>query len=212
MKDCRFSPFGYEMFQKGVSKMRFPNPAAIGFLVTAVLICTSADTAHAFIQNLFPLQEFIDDSDFVFTAVVEKIDPAKPSAVIVVKDSLKGTAPFARIPVNLTGDKQKHTPQLLKRIAPDVPLIVGVKKQADGKFLMLAFTNGTWFQVLGQTDDGQIRWAFTHCEIYLRRTYSGTTEDLRKIIVDVIAGKAKAPPPNPKEPAGFGPVLKPESQ
>jgi len=178
-------------------------------LLGCAAICLTPTLLLAFIQNLFPLQEFIDDSDYLFTAIVEKIDVAKPSAVLVVKDHLKGEPPFQRIPINLTGDKQKHTPQLLKRIATDIPLVVGVKKQADGKLMMLAFSNGTWFQVLGQTEGEQTRWAFTHCEIYLRRTFSGSTEDLRKILVDVIAGKAKAPPPNPKEPAGFGPVVSP---
>ncbi len=180
--------------------------ATVGLVaVLAALLLTHQ--AVAFIQKLFPLQEFIDDSDFLFTAKVERVDPDKPSAVLVLGEHLKGKAPFTRIPINLTGDKQKHTPQLLKRIAPDLPLIVGVKKQDGGKFMMLAFTNGTWFQVLGQTDGDQTRWAFTHCEIYLRRTFKGTTDELKQTVTDVLAGKAKAPPPNPKEPAGFGPVL-----
>ena len=189
--------------------MRSRRRILFRIVCACVLIGSVAATGFAFIQNLFPLQEFIDDSDYLFTATIEKIDAAKPSAVLIVKDHLKGDAPFQRIPINLTGDKQKHTPQLLKRIATDLPLVVGVKKQPDGKFMMLAFTDGTWFQVLGQTEEGQTRWAFTHCEIYLRRTYSGTTGNLQKTITDVLAGKAKAPPPNPKEPAGFGPVIKP---
>ena len=189
--------------------MRSHRSIAATCLFSAVLCCASTSLVLAFIQNLFPLQEFIDDSDYLFTATIEKVDEAKPSAIVIVKDHLKGDAPFTRIPINLTGDKQKHTPQLLKRIAPDLPLIVGIKKQSDGKFMMLAFSNGTWFQVLGQSEGEQTRWAFTHCEIYLRRTFAGSTAELQKILVEVIAGKAKAPPPNPKEPAGFGPVVKP---
>ena len=133
--------------------------------------------------------------------------PDKPSTVLVLEDNLKGESPFKRIPINLTGDKQKHTPQLLRRIAPDVALVVGIKKQSDGKFMMLAYTNGTWFQALGQTDGDQTRWAFTHCEIYLRRTFHGTTAELKQAVTDVLAGKAKPPPPDPKAAPGFGPVL-----
>ena len=177
---------------------------AVFTLLAALLL---AHEAVAFIQKLFPLQEFIDDSDYLFMAKVERVDPDKPSAVLVLGEHLKGKAPFTRIPINLTGDKQKHTPQLLKRIAADLPLVVGVKKQDDGKFMLLAFTNGTWFQVLGQTDGDQTRWAFTHCEIYLRRTFKGTTTELQQTLTDVLAGKAKAPPPNPKEPPGFGPPV-----
>jgi len=117
--------------------------AAIGLLTLAALM--QSHEVIAFIQKLFPLQEFIDDSDFLFTAKVERVDPDKPSAVLLLSEHLKGKAPFTRLPINLTGDKQKHTPQLLKRIAPDLPLVVGVKKQDDGKFMLLAFTNGTWF-------------------------------------------------------------------
>lgn len=173
-----------------------------------ILACLSAAPVLAFIQALFPLQDFIDDCDFLFTATVTTVDTAKPSAIVTVKDALKGDVPFQRIPINLAGDKQKHTPQLLKRIAADVPLVVGVKRQPGGKFMMLAYTNGTWFQVLGQTDEGQVRWAFTHCEIYLRRTFAGTTDELKTTIANVLARKAKAPPPNPRETAGFGPPLK----
>jgi hypothetical protein len=175
--------------------------------VVACSVLLAHLSAWAFIQKLFPLQEFIDDSDFIFTATVEKVDIDKPSMVLVFGEHLKGEAPFKRIPINLTGDKQKHTPQLLKRIAPDVPLVVGVKKQPDGKFMMLAYTNGTWFQALGQTDGDQTRWAFTHCELYLRRTFHGTTAELKQTITDVLAGKVKPPPPNPKEAPGFGPIL-----
>jgi len=187
--------------------------------VLAACVCLSGligffpVAGFAFIQNLFPLQEFIDDSDYLFSAIVEKVDASKPSTVIVFKENLKGKSPFQRLPINLAGDKQKHTPQLLKRIAPDLPIIIGIKKQDDGKFMLLAYSNGTWFQALGQTEGGETRWAFTHCEIYLRRTFAGSTEELQQTITDVLAGKAKAPAPNPKEPAGFGPVLKvPEPQ
>ncbi|MBC8114625.1 MAG: hypothetical protein H7062_09630 [Candidatus Saccharimonas sp.] len=175
--------------------------------VVACSVLLAHPRAWAFIQKLFPLQEFIDDSDYIFTATVEKVDADKPSTVLVLGEHLKGEAPFKRIPINLTGDKQKHTPQLLKRIAADVPLVVGIKKQPDGKFMMLAYTNGTWFQTLGQTDGDQTRWAFTHCEIYLRRTFHGTTAELKQTIADVLASKTKSPPPNPKEAPGFGPVL-----
>lgn len=181
-------------------------------VVASLCLFVAVPQAVALIQTSFPLQKFIDESDYLFTATIEKVDPEKPSAIVIVKDQLKGKAPFQRIPINLTGDKQKHTPQLLKRIAPDLPLIVGVKKQPDGKFMMLAFSNGTWFQVLGQTEGEQTRWAFTHCEIYLRRTFAGTTDELKKVLTDVLAGKAKPPAFNPKEPAGFGPVVVPAAK
>src|SRR5207249_244863 len=44
-------------------------------------------------------------------------------------------------------------------------------------------------------------------EPYLRGTFKGTTERLRQIIIDGLAGKKEPPPPNEKEPPGYGPEL-----
>lgn len=180
---------------------------AVSLLFLLALNAGPIRPAHAVIQVLMPLRSVLDDSEWIVMAKVERMDPEKPAAVLTVTESLKGRSPFTRLPVNLTGDKEQHTPRLLKRIAPDVPIALFIRKEADGKYMALGFTNGTWLQLLGQTEGEQTRWAFTHCEIYLRRTYKGTTDELRSLVADVLAGKRKPPPPSPKERAGFGPEL-----
>ena len=178
----------------------------LALLALAVVVATPL-VAEAVIQVLIPLQALIQDSDQIVVTKVDKIDPERPSVVLVAGDSLKGKSSLTRLPVNLTGDKEKHTSQLLKRLVPDLPVIVFIKQEGPKKQMALAYTNGTWFQLLGETDGEQTRWAFTHCEIYLRRTFKGTTDELKAIVGDVVGGKRKAPPPNPKEPAGFGPEV-----
>ena len=183
------------------------------FLALSILLLTIAAPrmSEAVIQVLMPLQSLIDDSDDIFLAQVERIDPDKPAVVLTVGEKLKGASSFQRLPINLTGDKEaakdKHTAKLLKRLAPDLPVIVCVKKQDKGGVMALAFTNGTWFQLRGTPDGEQTHWAFTHCEIYLRRTFKGTTDELKQTITDSLAGKKKPPPPNAKEPAGLGPEV-----
>jgi outer membrane protein assembly factor BamB len=162
--------------------------------------------ADAFIEHKVLLKDLIRDCEYIFRAKVESVDPARPAMVVVVESDLKGKFPSRRLPINLTGDKEKHTPELLKRVAADVPLIcfdVFEKNQ----HMLLAFTNGTWFQVIGTPDGDRIRWAFTHCEIYLRRTFHGTTEELDQIVRDALAGKKAPPPYDPKVKPGFGPEL-----
>lgn len=178
-----------------------------GIVLTLLLAAVFARPAWAVIQVLIPLQSLIGDSDGIVVAKVEKVDPTRPAAVLVVTQSLKGKLPLQRLPINLTGDEEKHTPQLLKRLATDLPVVLCVKKQDAKTQMVLAFTNGTWFQVLGKQDGADVRWSFTHCEPYLRRTFKGTTAELEKIVADSVAGKKKAPPPNPKEPPGFGPEV-----
>ena len=103
------------------------------------------------------LEKAIKDGHFIFTATVEKIDPAKPAVVLTVGETLKGKVPVKRLPVLLTGDddaqKKKETPLLLKRLAPKLPVIVFVNK-ADKRYLALIYTNGTWFQMTAAESDG----------------------------------------------------------
>jgi len=167
----------------------------------------AAQPAWAFIEIRFPLDEVIKSSDVILVTKVERIDPQRPSLVLAVGDALKGKSLSPRLAINLTGDKEKHSPQLLKRVAVDLPVVVCLKKQGKDKVMMLAYTNGTWFQAIGTVDGEQTRWAFTHCEIYLRRTFKGSTAELESTVRDVLAGKSKAPPYDAKEPPGFGPEV-----
>lgn len=174
--------------------------------VVVVTLALITQPVWAVIQVLMPLQGLIKDSDTIFMTKVSRIDPDRPAMVLELGAAHKGQPTFKRLPVNLTGDKEKHTPELLKRIAVDAPILVFARQQKKNEWMALAFTNGTWFQLLGTTEGDQTRWAFTHCETYLRRTFKGTTAQLDETVKGVVAGTQKAPPPNPKEPPGFGPV------
>jgi hypothetical protein len=178
------------------------------FLVVCFAIVAPA---WAVIQALIPLQSLIEDSEQIVLLEVDRVDADRPSMTLRLKEEWKGKAGFEQLPVNLTGNKEKHTPKLLKRVAPKTPVIAFIRQQDKRSRMMLAYTNGTWFQVIGTTDDKTTRWAFTHCEIYLRRTFRGTTPELQKVVQDVLAGKGKAPAPDTKAMAGFGPEIQAEA-
>ena len=77
--------------------------------------------------------------------------------------------------------------------------------------MVFLYTNGTWVQFAAETmDDGpaSLPLRFHHFEPYLRQTFCGTTEEMRQVIVDGLAGKKDPPPHNPKEPGGLGPEVK----
>ena len=90
-----------------------------------------------------------------------------------------------------------------------------VTSKRGGKYVAFAFTNGTWFQMEGRIEKQEgketVRWSFLHCEPYLRRTFKGTTEELKQIVIDGVAKKKAPPAPNEKEPPGFGPPIKKNS-
>src|SRR5262249_41570862 len=80
-------------------------------------------TVLAFIERPLPLKDVLSQSDHVFLAKVERVDAMKPATVLLVERDYKGKAPYRRLAINLTGDKEKHTPQLLRRIAPELPVV-----------------------------------------------------------------------------------------
>ena len=187
---------------------RFSRSIPLILLVAVVLGLTPP--VWALIEKLTPMSTIIADADFIFVAKVEKIAPEKPGMILTVVEDLKEKSPIRRLPVNLSGDadavKDKQLDKLLERIAPDTPIVVFVNEVNKNRML-LAFTNGSWFQIVGQPDGGDFRWSFTHFEPFLRRSFKGTTSEMRQVVADVVAGKTKPPAAVPKEPPGIGPVL-----
>ena len=182
------------------------------FLVSVVLLLAATAPVRAVITALTPLSGPINENPFICTAVVESVNPDTPGVVLAVDEVLKGKPTFKKLAVNLTGDadsqKKNETPLLLKRVAPKMPLVLFVN--VNGKSVTaFAYSNGTWFQMAGEkADDADVlRLPFTHLEPYLRRTYKGTTADMKQVVVDALAGKAEPPDPNQKEKPGIGPEV-----
>src|ERR1700693_1942841 len=95
--------------------------AVVGLLLTTT-------PAWAVITALTPLSGPINENPVISTAVVESVNPDAPGMVLAVDEVLKGKPTFKKLAVNLTGDadsrKKNETPQLLKRVAPKLPLLL----------------------------------------------------------------------------------------
>ncbi|QDU22045.1 outer membrane protein assembly factor BamB family protein [Urbifossiella limnaea] len=171
--------------------------------------------AQAVILRLVSLQEVLDGEQLIFVAAVDSVLPERPALVLKLDEKLKGDPPFDRLPVNMTGDdeakKGEHTKLILDRLDGGRKVVVFASKKGK-RYNAMAFTEGTWFSLQGVVDDDgkTVRWAFLHGEPYLRRTFKGTTAELRQICVDGLAKKAPPPAPNEKEAPGFGPAPKKE--
>src|SRR5436309_6070873 len=114
--------------------------------LAAIFLCTVP--AHAVIQRAIPLKDVLNGKTFVVVARVEQLDPAKATMVLTIGEVLKGEFPHRRLTVDLRGDalaqKEKQSPQLLERLAPNLEVIVfGMTMPAQTA--IHAFTNGTWF-------------------------------------------------------------------
>jgi outer membrane protein assembly factor BamB len=182
-----------------------------GGLVLGMGLILADRPAQAVIMRLTPLAEVLSKEDFIFTAKVDSLDPDKPALVLTVDEDLKGKAPFRKLAVSLKGDsdaeKEKQTPQLLKRLAPNLQLILFANERGKN-YITFAYSNGTWFQLIGTKDDDAVRWRFQHFEPYFRRTFKDSTADLRQVVIDGLADRKKPPEPDPKAEPGLGPEVK----
>jgi len=182
------------------------------FLPALLLLLFTAIPSDAVIMKLTPLAEVLESEQFILVAAVEKVDPAKPSAILTLEKSLKGKPPFERLPINMTGDdearKQGDTKTILERLDPTRKVIIFASKRGK-KLNAMAFVEGSWFSIQGTIDDADksIRWAFLHGEPYLRRTFKGTSAELGKVIEDGLAKKARPPEPDEKAEKGYGPAM-----
>jgi outer membrane protein assembly factor BamB len=194
------------------SRVLFVSLAAV-----AALMCLST-TVSAVITALIPMSDIVEKEQFIFVAKVQEILPDKPAMVLVPSGNLKGEAPFVRMPINLAGDaeakKGKHTDLLLERVEKDLPIVVIATKRG-GRFIAFGFTNGTWFSMDGRIEKQEgkeiVRWSFLHCEPYLRRTFKGTTDEMKQVVTDAVAKKKEPPAPDEKEKPGYGEPIKKKS-
>src|SRR5437763_1124692 len=106
---------------------------ATGIFATVFAVVLFCPSAHAVITRLTPLKDVIEASQFIVTAKVDALDPDKPSMILNLDKDYKGMATFRRMPILPKGDseaeKEKHTPQLLKRLENKLSLLLFITKR-----------------------------------------------------------------------------------
>lgn len=176
-------------------------------LLACLALVLLAPLADALIIRITELREFVEKSSFIVEAKVESLDPKRPAVMLAVQKVVRGKTTLTKLPVLLKGNaasiKKKELPQLLERLAVNLPVVLFVSER-DKELIAFAYTNGTWFAMDGQVVDGEARWVFTNLEPYLRRTFKGTTKEL----IELLSGKGTLPKPDPKAKPGLGDPIK----
>ena len=81
---------------------------------------------------------------------------------------------------------------MIKKFKAGKPVVIFYKREGR-RIPSLGHVDGTWFQTFGQdrSDKSRVWWNFTHIEIYMHRTYKGSTPDFQQLVRDTLAGRAK---------------------
>ncbi|MBX9679312.1 MAG: PQQ-binding-like beta-propeller repeat protein [Gemmataceae bacterium] len=187
------------------------------FVATLAGLCLLAVVGAAFavIVAPLPLNALISSADYTFAAKIEKInaDAERPTVLLEVEEDIKGKFPIRKVPLVFVGDaeakKLDHPGQLLKRMQVGQSVVFFVNKKGTKKLVIRACADGAWMSIDGSiTGENMAVYQLLTGEPYLRKTYKGSSDDLRKLLKDHLADKTKLPDLDEKETPGFGPEPK----
>jgi hypothetical protein len=157
-----------------------------------------ASPAGAYIETLYPLAQFIAESDVIAEGTVEKVDEKTRTCLIKVAKSLKGRCGYETIRVTVGGGQEWHPEAVMRHLKVGEPAVIFYNAERRAEL----YINRFFCQMYGDASKPPDKawWTFTHVEVHCNRTFAGTAEELSKTVTDHLSGRAKAPAPDPKLP------------
>jgi len=166
--------------------------------LAAALFAGAFPVEATYIDTLYPLQQFIAESEVIAEGVIEKTDAKKGICFVRVTKSIKGRCHYDLIRMNIGVGQEWHPDIVFPHLVTGAPAVIFYNAERRAEI----YLNRFFLQFSG--DSGQAAdkawWSFTHIEVHCNRTFNGTTEELAKLLLDVQAGKVKPPPADPKAP------------
>ena len=147
---------------------------------------------HAFIARHYTLQEVLAECSNVVFGTVTSVNQKRMTAKVKIEENLKGESDFEEIKINLSTGQGNFPEKMIKKFKVGKPIIIFYKREGR-RIPSLGHVDGTWFQTFGQdrSDKSRVWWNFTHIEIYMHRTYKGSTPDFQRVVRDTLAGRIK---------------------
>ena len=147
---------------------------------------------QAFIARHYTLQEVLAECSNIVFGTVTSVNQKRMTAKVKVEENLKGESKFEEIKINLSTGQGNFPQKMIKKFKDGKPIIIFYKREGR-RIPSLGHVDGTWFQTFAQdrSDKSRVWWNFTHIEIYMHRTYKGSTPDFQQLVRDTLAGRAK---------------------
>jgi hypothetical protein len=172
-----------------------PRFAAV---LAAALLAGALPAEATYIDTLYPLQQFIEESEVIAEGVVEKTDLKKGIATVRVTRSIKGRCHYEVVRMNMGVGQEWHPNVVFPHLVTGAPAVIFYNAERRAEI----YVNRFFLQFSGDSGAPADKawWSFTHIEVHCNRTFNGTTEELARLLLDVQAGKVKAPPADAKAP------------
>lgn len=163
----------------------------------AFLLAT-AGGASAYIEALYPLAQFIAEAEVVAEGTIEKVDPKTKTAIVKVTKSLKGKCTYEQVRMNIGSGAEWFPEVTMRHLVVGAPAVIFYNAERRAEIYVNRFFLQFYGDAAAPADKAWF--TYTHVEVRCNRTFNGTAEELAKLVTDIQAGKAKAPPPDPKLP------------
>lgn len=161
-------------------------------LFLVVSLC--AAPASAVIQRIYPLADIIADSQIILFG---KVNQGGSGLVrISVERAAKGKLGETSLRITTSTARANDAQALRRRLAVGTPVVLFVA-QAGAKRIGFGYAEGMWFHIEQDLPAVQAGWRLVGAEPYLVRTFRGSTDSLKRIVLGVLSGKLKAPAPDP---------------
>ena len=161
-------------------------------LLLALQFLFTVSQTQAFIARHYTLQEVLAECSNIVFGTVTSVNQKRMTAKVKVEENLKGESKFEEIKINLSTGQGNFPQKMIKKFKDGKPIIIFYKREGR-RIPSLGHVDGTWFQTFAQdrSDKSRVWWNFTHIEIYMHRTYKGSTPDFQQLVRDTLAGRAK---------------------
>ena len=148
---------------------------------------------QAFIARHYTLQEVLAECSNIVFGTVTSVNQKRMTTKVKVEENLKGESDFQEIKINLSTGQGNFPEKMIKKFKVGKPIIIFYKREGR-RIPSLGHVDGTWFQTFAQdrSDKNRVWWNFTHIEIYMHRTYKGSTPDFQRVVRETLAGRAKS--------------------
>ena len=161
-------------------------------LLLALQFLFTVSQTQAFIARHYTLQEVLAECSNIVFGTVTSVNQKRMTAKVKVEENLKGESKFEEIKINLSTGQGNFPQKMMEKFKDGKPIIIFYKREGR-RIPSLGHVDGTWFQTFAQdrSDKSRVWWNFTHIEIYMHRTYKGSTPDFQQLVRDTLAGRAK---------------------
>ncbi len=162
--------------------------------LTFILVLATIPRVYSFVERKYTLDEVIAESTNIVFGTIASADKQRRRLIIEVDEDIKGKSGFTEIKINYAvGQQEKFMKKMNEKANVSSPIIIFYKK-SGANIDSLGHVGGTWFQTraVDQKNRSKVWWSFTHIEIYMHRTYKGSTPDFQQLIRQKIGGKNTA--------------------